>query len=339
MVFLRMNHLIFIFVVFMNILCSCSVFQPVDDLGESSFTATPSTSTGNGQSIVDETMGNEELEDEKLFDGEEEFLPVISPVFTAVATPIRGTPTPVFFEGPIVYGFSYEQRPLEAYRIGTGASARAIIGGIHGGYEWNTVELVNDMLTYFRENPDLISPDTTLYIITCANPDGYAAGTSPEIARMDGNGVDLNRNWDYQWQMTATHGMRVVSAGSYPFSEPETAALRDFILLNDVELVIFYHSAMGVVFSGADRISSVTYDLAEMLSGVTGYPHQSEGVPGQITTGDSIDWLSTQGIAAAEIELSTHQLIGEDEWQKNLSGVLAFLNWSIPEPMSETGQE
>jgi hypothetical protein len=58
----------------------------------------------------------------------------------------------------------------------------------------------------------------------------------------------LNRNWDYQWQMTATHGMRVVSAGSYPFSEPETAALRDFILLNDVELVIFYHSAMGVVF-------------------------------------------------------------------------------------------
>jgi hypothetical protein len=70
------------------------------------------TSTGNGQSIVDETMGNERLEDEKLFDGEEESLPVISPVFTAVATPIRETPTPVFFEGPIVYGFSYEQRRL-----------------------------------------------------------------------------------------------------------------------------------------------------------------------------------------------------------------------------------
>ncbi len=62
------------------------------------------------------------------------------------------------------------------------------------------------------------------------------------------------------------------------------------------------------------------------MSDATGYLHAPGGVPGQVTTRDAIDWLSTQGIAAVEIDLTTHQDI---EWQRNLSGIRAFLNWSI----------
>jgi hypothetical protein len=109
--------------------------------------------------------------------------------------------------------------------------------------------------------------------------------------------------------------------------------LRDFILEKDIELAIFYHSALGgVIFSGADRAASATYELAEMLVPVIGYRHQTEGIPGQITTGDAIDWLSVEGIAAVELELITHQRADEVEWQRNLDGIRAFLNWSIPEP-------
>ncbi|MBN1262039.1 MAG: LysM peptidoglycan-binding domain-containing protein, partial [Anaerolineae bacterium] len=156
-------------------------------------------------------------------------------------------------------------------------------------------------------------------------------GRDAVVGRMNGNGVDLNRNWDYQHQITATHGTRPVKAGEYPFSEPETRFTRDFILERDIELVIFYHSAMGVIFSGAEPEKSATDELAEMLVGITGYTHNTEGIYGQITTGDSIDYLSAkEGIAGVEIELTTHALIGEAEWLRNLEGILAFLNWPIP---------
>lgn len=230
-------------------------------------------------------------------------------------------------------------RPLYAYRLGRGESARAIIGGIHGGYEWNTIELVSATLEHFRTYTTEVPANVTLYLIPNMNPDGYAAGTSPEVGRMNGNLVDLNRNWDYQWQMTATHGTRPVKAGAAPFSEPETAATRDFILAHNIELAVFYHSAMGVVFSGADRENSATFELTQMLSQVTGYPHQTEGIYGQITTGDAIDYLSTVGIAATEIELTTHDRVSEQEWQRNLAGMRAFLNWTIPEVSRASSEE
>jgi len=84
---------------------------------------------------------------------------------------------------------------------------------------------------------------------------------------------------------------------------------------------------------------SASLELAQVMSQATGYPLSLEGVPGQITTGDAIDWLSTQGIAAIEVELTNHQDI---EWERNRRGLLAFLNWSIPgrakTPMPATGQ-
>jgi hypothetical protein len=192
------------------------------------------------------------------------------------------------------------------------------------------VEFVSDTLTYLRENPELIPPDVTLYLIPNMNPDGYVAGRDAITGRPNANDVDLNRNWDYEWQPVASHGTRPVSGGTEAFSEPETAHTRDFILEHDLEAVIFYHSAMGVVFSGADRESSATFELTELLSQATGYPHQTEGMPGQITTGDAIDWLSVEGIAGTEIELTTHDRIGEAERERNRSGILAFLNWDAP---------
>jgi len=248
---------------------------------------------------------------------------------TLDASPVAATATPQpFFEGPFVYGNSFEGRELLAFRLGTGSSARALIGGIHGGYEWNTTLLVSETLAYLEEKPALVPSDVTLYIIPCANPDGAAAGTDAIHGRVNGNNVDLNRNWDYNHQITATHGTRPVFAGNAPFSEPETRALRDFIFDRDIELAIFYHSAMAKIFSGAERDNCATYELAEMMSDVTGYEHSPEGVYGQITTGDAIDYLSKVGITAIEIELTNHQDI---DWDRNWRGVLAFLEWEIPD--------
>jgi hypothetical protein len=250
---------------------------------------------------------------------------ISSPTNTPLPPAPTDTPPPPT-EGPFPYGLSVQGNELLAFRLGTGPSVRALIGGIHGGYERNTTVLVSETLAHLKEQTELIPPGVTLYIIPCANPDGDEAGTDAINGRVNGNGVDLNRNWDYQWQMAATHGTRPVSAGKYAFSEPETAALRDFIFDHNIEAAIFYHSAMGKIFSGADREKSASFELAEMMSEVTGYPHAPEGVGGQITTGNAIDYLSTKGIAAIEVELTTHEDI---DWDRNWPGVLAFLDWMI----------
>lgn len=235
------------------------------------------------------------------------------------------SPTPII-EGLILYGHSFGGRELIAYKIGNGNESRAIIGGIHGGYEWNTTTLVNNIIEYLRENPESLPPELTLYIIPLANPDGAAAGTDRVLGRMNGNGVDLNRNWDYQWQSVATHGTSPVSAGTAPFSEPETSTLRDFILQKDVNAVVFYHSAMSEVYPGVGFDTSRTVDLARLFASITGYRYAPEGIPGQVTTGDAADWLTVNGITAVEVDLSSHETI---DWEFNLQAFKAFLNWDL----------
>jgi hypothetical protein len=216
-------------------------------------------------------------------------------------------------------------RPILAYRLGHGPGARAVIGGLHGGYEWNTVMLMTRTVEHLAAHQQLIPPHLTLYIIPAANPDGLAAGTDRTQGRLNAQRVDLNRNWDHRWQMTATHGLQPVYAGPFPFSEPETRALRDFILERDIRTLIFYHSALAKVFSGAGITTSHTVDLARMMANATGYNYAPEGVPGQITTGNAIDWLTAGGMTAVEVELATHHDV---DWEQNLRGLTAFLSWT-----------
>jgi hypothetical protein len=255
------------------------------------------------------------------------------PTITQTPTPsLEPSPTSTLIpvvEGPILYGYSVQGRPLQAFRIGTGPTVRALIGGIHGGYEANTTRLVDEFFTYLSASTGLVPPQITLYLVPLVNPDGTAAGSDRILGRLNANSVDLNRNWDYEWQSVATHGTQPVSAGTAPFSEPETAALRDFILSQNIQAAIFYHSAMGEVYPGAGRNTSKTEELAILMAEYTGYRYAPECIPGQITTGDAINWLTTQGITAVEVELSTHT---ELDWEQNLAALLAFLNWDLMLP-------
>ena len=249
------------------------------------------------------------------------------PNITATRRPGPTATKMPFIQGPIEIGRSAKHRPIHAFQVGNGPIKRALIGAIHGGYERNTATLLNQMLTYLRRNPQLVPPQMTLYIVPVMNPDGNAAGTDRARGRMNGNGVDLNRNWDYQWNITATHGTREVNAGTAPFSEPETRAVRDFIETNQMDAVIFYHSQFDAVFSGAGHDNTKTVELAQYMAEATGYRYRPEGVVGQLTTGDSIDYLTVKaGITAIEIELLTQYSI---DWDRNLRGLKAFLVWGL----------
>ena len=254
---------------------------------------------------------------------------------TTAATPALATPSAV-----ATIGASYGGRPIEHYVFGDGPVHLAFIGALHGGYEWNTANLAYAMIDYFEGNPAAVPAEVTLHIIPVANPDGLArvapgwqTGPIPTPAgvisdtftgRFNGRDVDLNRNWDCNWQPTGVWRDQVVDAGLTVFSEPETVALRDFFLALPVEAVVFWHSAVGTVLAGtcAPEGHASSRALAEVYANAAGYPLQTP--LGYEINGDASDWLTTQDIPSIAIELTDHSRI---EWDRNLAGTLAVLRF------------
>lgn len=229
--------------------------------------------------------------------------------------------------GPFVLGESVQKRPITYYTFGNGPVKRLLVGGIHGGYEFNTVRLMTRTIEHLRDNPSEIPPQVTLYVVANMNPDGSMAGADRINGRLNANKVDLNRNWDYQWQLDAFHGKSRVSGGGKPFSEPESESVRAFIEDNQMDAVIFYHSAFNGVFQGAVVSTTKTLALATMMARVTGYRHLPNGIPGQFTTGNAIDYLAAKAhVTAIEIELLNRQDI---DWARNLRGIRFFLKWDL----------
>lgn len=244
---------------------------------------------------------------------------------------------------PQTIGYSALGRPLEVYRLGNGSTRIVFIGGIHGGYEWNTVLLAYSVLDYLTAHPTLIPPNITVEIVPAANPDGVvevvghpgrfsvaevAADTRP--GRFNGNGVDLNRNWDCRWAPVGLWGKTEVSGGAAPHSEPETQVLSAFLRNPPAQAVIFWHSAVpGVFAGGCEESFAPSIALAQVYSAASDYPYQS-AFTSYIVTGDSVDWLAAQGVPAIEVELRTHDGL---DWEQNIAGVLAVLaDYSAGEP-------
>ncbi len=238
------------------------------------------------------------------------------------------TPTPPFWEVEII-GFTILGNGLEVYRFGDGPSHRMIVAGIHGGYEWNTVELAYELITHLQENPALVPEDVTLYILPNLNPDGYAASRGYE-GRANANNVDLNRNWDAYWEAdwpkSGCWDYLPITAGPYPHSEYEVHHLAYFIFQHGLDAVISYHSAGLGIFPGGYTPNSLS--LAETLAAVSPYPYPPERSNCK-PTGHFVDWASSYGIAAVDVELSTHYSL---DWEINLAILDKFLNW---EPVIE----
>jgi predicted deacylase len=205
-----------------------------------------------------------------------------------------------------------------------------IVAGIHGGYEANTTTLALALVRHLSLHPDLVPGDVTLYILPVLNPDGLARSHSDE-GRPNANGVDLNRNWDANWQaewpLDGCWIYTPITAGSFPESEPETRALMEFIQAHELEALISYHSAaLGIFPGGQPDTDPAAQTLAAQIAAVSPYPYPP--LPTGCTyTGQLIDWAAMQGIPALDIELSTHEAI---DWQINLDILQVFLTWPHP---------
>lgn len=250
-----------------------------------------------------------------------------TPTLTPTAT---NTPRP-FSEGPIVIGYSVEKRPLEVYRFGTGPSGRLIVAGMHGGNEYNTIQLADQLIAFVQQYPQIVPADVTLYILRNLNPDGEARGHNAQ-GRANANGADLNRNWDANWQKNWNRdqcwNLTYVTAGSAPGSEPETQALITFILEHPLDAIINYHSAALGIFPGGLPPEPDTYRLAEAVAAVTNYPYPPIDI-GCKYTGGFTDWADEHGVPALDVELTNHT---STDYERNLLVLNVLLDWKPAQP-------
>jgi predicted deacylase len=247
---------------------------------------------------------------------------------TAIFTPtLTVTPTSSIRE-TFAIGKSVEERPLEVYRYGDGPIVRMIVAGIHGGYETNTSELIYALMDDLDSGLIVVPEEVTLYLLPVFNIDGFSDYPNLPTGRPNAHGVDLNRNWSVFWQAdwdrTGCFSKIPTTAGKFPFSEPETQALRDFLRNKHVDALISYHSAMSAIYAGGrpkpDRASD---SLARALAQASPYLYPLVNDP-CLYTGQLIDWASKNNIAAVDVELKNHK---ETDLFINREILQAFLMW------------
>jgi hypothetical protein len=238
-----------------------------------------------------------------------------------------------------VIGKSAGGRDITAYHYGTGTREVLFVGGIHGAYAWNTSLLAYLAMDYLKNNPAAIPADIRVTVIPALNPDGLSKVvgiTGPfkisdvsstkdlRIAgRFNGNSVDLNRNFDCNWQASGVWQDRTVSGGSAAFSEPESAAVRDYAKNRTVAAVVAWYSSGGGVFSSScgNGILPETQVITDIYAKAASYPAYKNFESYQVS-GDMTDWFAKNNVPAIGVLLSSSD---DAEWDKNLAGIKALL--------------
>ncbi|HCC48200.1 MAG TPA: carboxypeptidase [Elusimicrobia bacterium] len=210
------------------------------------------------------------------------------------------------------------------------ARPAAFFMGNHHGREHLSNEVSLALARHLLQNknaPEIRKFLDTLdiYIAPMTNPDGaeYDIATGKyrwhrKNTRVNADqsiGVDLNRNYDSLWcQAGASHypGSDTY-CGPSAFSEPETRAVRDFVLARpNIKTLMSYHSYSSLLlypWAGKDspveneRDRKVFEALAKGMTAYTGYtPQQSSDL--YVATGDTTDWAyAARGIFSFTTEL------------------------------------
>ncbi|HEX6153585.1 MAG TPA: DUF2817 domain-containing protein, partial [Solirubrobacterales bacterium] len=132
-----------------------------------------------------------------------------------------------------VIGHSVQGRPIVSVRSGPPDAAvkMLVVGSVHGN-EAAGMRITRRLLALGAP------PGVELLIVPTLNPDGLSRGT-----RGNAHGVDLNRNFPFDW--------RPLSGGEYsgpgPLSEPESRAAHRFILRTRPDVTIWLHQPFGLI--------------------------------------------------------------------------------------------
>jgi len=272
-------------------------------------------------------------------------------------------------------GTSLENRNIYALKISDNVyndeeEAEVLFIGCHHAREWISVEVPYLLAKYLLENYDTeeevrnLVDRSEIWIVPLLNPDGleysiyyYRYWRKNRRDNGDGSfGVDLNRNYGYQWGLdnegSSSNPDSEIYRGTQSFSEPETQVIRDLLGGHQFQYLISYHSySQKILYPWGYKNDASDQDtlLRELAKNMSIRMEQSNGRVYDYgraadslytTNGDTTDWsFGTYGIPSYTIELPpmyvrTGEFFNAEEdilniFYENLEAALYMIDWAI----------
>lgn len=176
-------------------------------------------------------------------------------------------------------------------------------------YMWYLLENyeTNDEVKFLVDN-------TAMYFVPCINPDGYiynetiapnGGGLWRKNRRQNADGsygVDLNRNYGYEWGYddigSSTDPSSNTYRGTAGFSEPETAAIKSFCEAHNFKITLNYHSYGNLLiypWGYSDQLTADSTLFKNMAAAMSRENNFFAGTGSQTVgytvNGDSDDWM------------------------------------------------
>ncbi|XP_050711912.1 uncharacterized protein LOC126995989 isoform X4 [Eriocheir sinensis] len=223
-----------------------------------------------------------------------------------------------------VAGRSVEGRPIHLVTItddvaNAHAARKPVIfidGGIHAR-EWVSPAAVLGVVDNLLQTPSLTA-GLEWRIIPLVNPDGYVASWEKDrlwrknAAKASGSrcvGVDLNRNFGYEWGGEGSSGRAcsTIYRGPNAFSEPEAVAVRDAVLRESArtKAYITFHSYGQMILhpwgytskvfpTNNNKLEAVGNQMAKAIKQTNGVSYRVGSAAGVLyaAAGGSDDWAA-----------------------------------------------
>ncbi len=220
-------------------------------------------------------------------------------------------------------GQSLENRNIWAIKISDNVAQEedepeALFMGGHHAREWISIDVPFLFAKYLLENYDTDAnirnyiDNGQIWIIPMVNPDGHQYSvTNNRMWRKnrrnngDGSfGVDLNRNYSYEWGGPGSSGdtYSEIYRGPEPFSEPETKVVQDFVNAHNFLAMISYHSYSQLILypwgytnvpaPDESLLNNLAQVMADSILNVHGKRYVAQqGSELYLASGDATDWL------------------------------------------------
>lgn len=231
-------------------------------------------------------------------------------------------------------GESVMENKIYCLKIGKGRK-KIFINGAHHGLEYLTSAFIMRFLeeyasaiqndcNFFGHNPKMLFENVSLFAVPMVNPDGVDIAvhgmdiTNPyhrklismvgihsfnKVWQANANGVDINHNYDANWQVVEKYPSPSKYSGPYSESEPETKAIVDFVRSEKFDLLLAFHSQGGEIYYDFDgKMSADSFELAKNFASVSGYiPAKTSG---SAAFGGCKDWFIKEfGKAGFTVEM------------------------------------
>lgn len=216
------------------------------------------------------------------------------------------------------------------------AEPEVLFTSLHHAREPNSLSQNIFYMWYLLENYDkdpeiaYLVNETEIYFIPCVNPDGYilnglndpnGGGMIRKNARDNNNngtyqasqdGVDLNRNYGYQWAFDNAGSSSTPSNETYrgpsAFSEPETRMVKKFCDSRQIQITLNYHTYGNLLihpWGYSDMLTSEHATFSVFGKEMTQYNNYTFGTGsmtvGYETNGDSDDWMYGETVSKGKI--------------------------------------